>query len=213
MTSVIAELRELHAKATPGEWYLGWDKEKRTIRVDYGSGSVLLAVTSAGKKAWEAASYAPSNAAFIVAAHMHLPTLLDEIERLSERLATAERDNQELTDALAEGAAKIDRLTGERDALPTVGEDPAGKGYPCFFRPMTAQEINDLIASQTARAHAAEQRCADIIEQCAKVADSIEDEYWAKWKSDYDMHDQGMSNGAGAVATAIRNLAQTTGEG
>jgi hypothetical protein len=31
---------------------------------------------------------------------------------------------------------------------PTIWEDPAGKGYPCFERPMTIKEINEAVSAQ-----------------------------------------------------------------
>jgi hypothetical protein len=51
--------------------------------------------------------------------------------------------------------AELDRenagLRGELAALPIIWEDPAGKGYPCFSRPMTAAECADLLARYSAR--------------------------------------------------------------
>lgn len=40
--------------------------------------------------------------------------------------------------------------------MPTIGEDPAGKGYPCFFRPMTPLECKETFERLAQRAIDAE---------------------------------------------------------
>jgi len=49
----------------------------------------------------------------------------------------------------------------------------------------------------------------DAIEEAARLADEIEDRYARKWRAGHksDSHMEGMSDGAGEVAIAIRALA------
>lgn len=42
-------------------------------------------------------------------------------------------------------AQGLDAATIERQEMPTIWEDPAGKGYPCFERPMTPNEARETI--------------------------------------------------------------------
>lgn len=78
-----------------------------------------------------------------------------------------------------EAEVRKDALSG----MPTILEDPAGKGYPCFERPMTpteAKECIDRLSSDLLNAR----------ENCAKIADS---------------HDSWVG---GEIAAAIRNQEQ-----
>lgn len=50
---------------------------------------------------------------------------------------------------------------------------------------------------------------AALRERAAAECERIESEYRLKWKVDYDMHDQGISDGAGLAAEAIRALPTT----
>ena len=36
-------------------------------------------------------------------------------------------------------------MSGDEQHMPTIWEDPAGKGYPCFERPMTPNEARETI--------------------------------------------------------------------
>jgi hypothetical protein len=52
--------------------------------------------------------------------------------------------------------------------------------------------------------------CNESIERCAKVADNKEYEWTRQWRAGHkaDSHLEGMSDGAGEVATAIRGLVE-----
>ena len=68
----------------------------------------------------------------------------------------------------------------------------------------TATAFAMVYAKERADAEAAAMR-----ERAALECERIEAEYWTKWKTDYDMHDQGMSNGAALAAEAVRALPAT----
>lgn len=68
------------------------------------------------------------------------------VERLRNRavsmLGIEMKDTGELLDRAAD---LIESLSAAQDQMPTIWEDPAGKGYPCFERPMTPAECRDTI--------------------------------------------------------------------
>ena len=108
----IAQLREILAKATPGEWYVPSHNESAV----YG-GETLVAITypcgngEGGTEVGGCTEESNANARQIVAAVNTLPAALDEIERLS-----AERDSLiDQVRAMSGVSATLSRVTAERD--------------------------------------------------------------------------------------------------
>lgn len=68
-------------------------------------------------------------------------------------------------------------------------------------------EAEAMRAAVSAQAEVyAREEVAAMRERAAVECERIESEYWRKWKTGYDMIDQGMSDGAGVAAEAIRAL-------
>lgn len=86
--------------------------------------------------------------------------------------------------------SEIDRLTGERDAWKA-----------------RSKEHHRSVDVMHQRAQAAEQRCADIIEQCAKVAEDV-GLSWFNGEAT-TTYGKGYQNGCLSTASEIRALAQT----
>jgi hypothetical protein len=69
----------------------------------------------------------------------------------------------------------IKALIEERDGMPTIWEDPAGKGYPCFERRMTAAECKETIERFADRLAASEAECARLREALELARDVLGD--------------------------------------
>lgn len=100
-TSRIAELRALHAAATPGEWTVapGYDGDSASIEAGPG-GSIDVAILHDETLRGEDGEYhlvvdGDKNAAWIVAACNELPGALAEIERLRNALQLLHDDTDE----------------------------------------------------------------------------------------------------------------------
>lgn len=110
----IAELRELHAKATPGPWEIGHPMERNYI---YGGNSHLGCIGSRDECFWinddGSLNESETNAALIVAMRNALPTLLDALEA-----ALGERDlRQAECDAKADIIADLEKRHKETKRL------------------------------------------------------------------------------------------------
>lgn len=96
-------------------------------------------------------------------------------------------------------------IAAEQAAMPTIWEDPAGKGYPCFGCPMTPAEAKAAIdryaqevIALTERAEGEPDRMREVVERCAKVAETVGDPLR---DDDYSVGEYLASQ---AIAAAIR---------
>lgn len=77
--------------------------------------------------------------------------------------------------------AILTTLEASRSEMPTIWEDPAGKGYPCFERPMTAKEAREEVETLRARVVELEASRTPVSEERAKAA--YLEALWSGWRS------------------------------
>lgn len=78
----------------------------------------------------------------------------DIVEEVREAIANCSGNEPSLSvlcRAADQAADEIERLRTILADMPTIWEDPAGKGYPCQERPMTSAEVRDEITRLRAR--------------------------------------------------------------
>lgn len=161
--TLIAELRELHAKATPGEWVYDGCSLSDFGREFPCSMSMEWIPNGRPHTDDDTNQLVEADGALIAAMRNALPALLDEIDRLTgERDAANALSDRLLMEAQCHaGEARAHKATvheAYQIASGATGERGNWNG---------AGPIRELAD----RAESAETRLADIIEQCAKVAE------------------------------------------
>lgn len=128
-------MKDIDPCPTCGALPCDWVNDPHTVSPDI---AALLALLARATPGWAGA---------MVAAMIRNP--LPSIGHAEEQKASDVATAKALADALPAIRKALAKAPvsgdGWRAEMPTIWEDPAGKGYPCFERPMTPSEAKDTI--------------------------------------------------------------------